>query len=191
MATHSSILSWEIPCTEEPGGLTVLGVTKGRTRLSEHINVKCLKKIILKWKNKPHRVGDFWFHTDVSLWQRNWRWVILLKLVNSVYEFIVVTKYHQFSTSGNRNVLIHTILKGKNPRPQCWQDSLLLRALSEQNLSHASPMRLVVAGNVRTVQHIAASLAPAFISTRHSPCRHVCLSLFGLLLTKCHRQGSL
>ena len=28
MATHSSILAWEIPWTEEPGGLQVHGVTK-------------------------------------------------------------------------------------------------------------------------------------------------------------------
>ena len=28
MATHSSILAWEIPWTEEPGGLWSLGVTK-------------------------------------------------------------------------------------------------------------------------------------------------------------------
>ena len=28
-ATHSSILAWEIPWTEEPGGATVHGVTKG------------------------------------------------------------------------------------------------------------------------------------------------------------------
>ena len=28
MATHSSILAWRIPWTEEPGGLTVDGVTK-------------------------------------------------------------------------------------------------------------------------------------------------------------------
>ena len=27
MATHSSILAWEIPWTEEPGGITVHGVT--------------------------------------------------------------------------------------------------------------------------------------------------------------------
>ena len=25
MATHSSILAWEIPCTEEPGGLQATG----------------------------------------------------------------------------------------------------------------------------------------------------------------------
>ena len=36
MATHSSILAWEIPWTEEPSGLhTVHGVTKSRTRLSD------------------------------------------------------------------------------------------------------------------------------------------------------------
>ena len=28
MATHSSILAWEIPWTEEPGGAIVPGVTK-------------------------------------------------------------------------------------------------------------------------------------------------------------------
>ena len=28
MATHSSILAWEIPWTEEPGRLTVRGVVK-------------------------------------------------------------------------------------------------------------------------------------------------------------------
>ena len=28
MATHSSILAWEIPWTEEPGRVTVHGVTK-------------------------------------------------------------------------------------------------------------------------------------------------------------------
>ena len=36
MATHSSILAWRIPWTEESGGLHVVhGVTKSRTRLSD------------------------------------------------------------------------------------------------------------------------------------------------------------
>ena len=34
IATHSSILSWEIPWIEEPGGL-VHGITKSQTRLSD------------------------------------------------------------------------------------------------------------------------------------------------------------
>ena len=33
-ATHSSILAWRIPWTEEPGGLSVHGDAKSRTRLS-------------------------------------------------------------------------------------------------------------------------------------------------------------
>ena len=35
MATHSSILAWRIPWTEEPGRLQSTGVSKSRTRLSD------------------------------------------------------------------------------------------------------------------------------------------------------------
>ena len=34
MATHSSILAWEIPQREEPGGLQSMGSQKRRTLLS-------------------------------------------------------------------------------------------------------------------------------------------------------------
>ena len=33
-ATHSSILAWEIPWIEEPGGLQSMGSQKSQTRLS-------------------------------------------------------------------------------------------------------------------------------------------------------------
>ena len=35
MATHSSILTWEIPWTEEPGGLQSMESQNSRTRLSD------------------------------------------------------------------------------------------------------------------------------------------------------------
>ena len=35
MASHSSILAWEVPCTEEPGGLQPMGSQKSGTRLSD------------------------------------------------------------------------------------------------------------------------------------------------------------
>ena len=35
MATHSSILAWRIPWTEEPGGLKSMGVTESWIRLSD------------------------------------------------------------------------------------------------------------------------------------------------------------
>ena len=36
MATHSRIIAWEIPWTEEPGGLQSMG-SQSKTRLSPHI----------------------------------------------------------------------------------------------------------------------------------------------------------
>ena len=36
MATHSSILAWEIPRTEEPGGLQSMGSQKSRVQLSNY-----------------------------------------------------------------------------------------------------------------------------------------------------------
>ena len=35
MATHSSLLAWEIPWTEEPGGLLSLGLRKSQMQLSD------------------------------------------------------------------------------------------------------------------------------------------------------------
>jgi len=35
MATHSRILAWKIPWTEEPGGLQSMGVTKSRAQLGD------------------------------------------------------------------------------------------------------------------------------------------------------------
>ena len=35
MATHSSIVAWRIPWTEEPGGLQSMGVTKSWTQLKQ------------------------------------------------------------------------------------------------------------------------------------------------------------
>ena len=40
--THSSILAWKIPWLEEPDKVTVHGVTKSRTRLSDFTHSLCL-----------------------------------------------------------------------------------------------------------------------------------------------------
>ena len=36
MAAHSSILAWEIPWTEGPGGLWSMGFAKNQTQQSDH-----------------------------------------------------------------------------------------------------------------------------------------------------------
>ena len=40
MATHSSILAWETPWTEELGGAIVHGISKSQTQLSTHIHLQ-------------------------------------------------------------------------------------------------------------------------------------------------------
>ena len=42
MATHSCILAWEIPWTEDPGGLQSMRLQKSGTRLSDWTTAKCL-----------------------------------------------------------------------------------------------------------------------------------------------------
>ena len=42
MATHSSMLVWRIPWTEEPGGATVHGVAKNQTLLSDFTLLLCI-----------------------------------------------------------------------------------------------------------------------------------------------------
>ena len=45
MATHSSILAWEIPWTEEPGGLQSMGQQQSRARLSD-LTTTTIAKVI-------------------------------------------------------------------------------------------------------------------------------------------------
>ena len=44
VVTHSNILAWEIPWTEEPGGLQAMGSQKNQTQLSDQtiITLPCL-----------------------------------------------------------------------------------------------------------------------------------------------------
>ena len=55
MATHSSILGWRIPLTEEPGGLQSMG-SQSRTRLSGQHLLSTLKQ--KKWCILQVRCGQ-------------------------------------------------------------------------------------------------------------------------------------
>ena len=44
MATHSSIQAWEIPWTEEPGGLQFMGLQKSRIQFSDYMTKQQYKK---------------------------------------------------------------------------------------------------------------------------------------------------
>ena len=48
MATHSSSLTWRIPCTEEPGGLPPVGCKE--SDMTEQLTLALLKMIKYIWK---------------------------------------------------------------------------------------------------------------------------------------------
>ena len=55
MATHSSILAWEIPWTEEPGGLQSMRSQKSWTQLTDYTTTTNLEKSCKKGtKSSPH-----------------------------------------------------------------------------------------------------------------------------------------
>ena len=45
MATHSSILAWELPWTEEPGGLQLIGLQKSQHDLATKTTTKGILEI--------------------------------------------------------------------------------------------------------------------------------------------------
>ena len=49
MATHSSILAWRIPWTEEPGGLQSMGSQRiGHNWVTKHIHIPSLEKCLFR-----------------------------------------------------------------------------------------------------------------------------------------------
>ena len=76
MATHSSILAWRIPWTEEPGGLLSTGFAKSHTQLSTHTYKKlALQSLASETQNKTYRNLSNYFiysmlyvHCYLQLW---------------------------------------------------------------------------------------------------------------------------
>ena len=70
MATHRSILAWEIPWTEEPGGLQSMGLQKSLTWLSTEKAMATHSSTLawkIPWMEKPGRLqsmGSLWVGHD-------------------------------------------------------------------------------------------------------------------------------
>ena len=61
MATHSSILAWKIPWTEEPDWATVHGVAKSWTWLSPHLTIAILHTIVeMDTDNRKLRISSIY-----------------------------------------------------------------------------------------------------------------------------------
>ena len=58
MATHSSILAWEIPWTEEPDGLQYMGSPKSRAWLSDWAEAAHYASTLIDWISSPNILCD-------------------------------------------------------------------------------------------------------------------------------------
>ena len=65
MATHSSILAWDIPWTEEPGGLHPVGLQESDT--SERLNHQhhTVKSLTLIYSSPPFLITYFIFFEEI------------------------------------------------------------------------------------------------------------------------------
>ena len=72
MATYSSILVWEIPWTEEPGGLQSMGQQKaGHNLYAEYIMRKAgLEEVQAGIKISGRNINNLRYETTPDLWQK-------------------------------------------------------------------------------------------------------------------------
>ena len=56
MATHSSILAWRLPCTEEPAGLQSMGSQRVEHDRSDLAHTEL----------STHRYNELWSHTGLN-----------------------------------------------------------------------------------------------------------------------------
>ena len=64
MATHSSILAWRFPWTEEPGRLQSMGSQKSQTYINNIIYGKVVKRVNSK---SSHQKENFFFNFIMSI----------------------------------------------------------------------------------------------------------------------------
>ena len=58
METHSSILAWRIPRTEEPGGLQSIAYANSQTQLTQHEILSCFSPVLLLIFESSHTKNE-------------------------------------------------------------------------------------------------------------------------------------
>ena len=83
MATHSSILVWEIPWTEEPGGLQAVGLQRvGHSIATEHVHTPPFSHVLLAAVSLEYHLPSLHFEpvsifrAGVSLLEAVYSWVL-------------------------------------------------------------------------------------------------------------------
>ena len=70
MATHSGILAWKIPWTEELGGLQSMGLQRVRYDRATSLSLLCIKYI--NSKELLHKTGNCIQYLIITYMEKNW-----------------------------------------------------------------------------------------------------------------------
>ena len=111
MATHSSVLAWRIPGTEEPGGLPIYGVTQSRTRL--------------KWLSSSSSKALRWFFKKICYkCCRNFSKILLaFCYCLSYFSYLKILRmYILMSPNCEKTFCWHELERKKAETSLCWQN---------------------------------------------------------------------
>ena len=97
MAPHSSILTWEVPCAEEPGELRSMGSQKSETTEQLTPSLSDIHAVCCLWQMAPNLPKNHLFYFMWNLKKKKktkglpwWRWVEILLLIQGTWVWSLV-----------------------------------------------------------------------------------------------------
>ena len=87
MATHSSILAWRIPWTEEPGGLQSMELQWVRHDWSDLVHTYSVHITSICIGKPKILVTLLQYSFILVIWNWNWNWFLKLELISPRYAF--------------------------------------------------------------------------------------------------------
>ena len=89
MATHSSILAWEIPWTEEPGGLQSIRLQESQTRLTtEQKQYGCVGSQCIYVKKKDESISkNILIILNIKPKSKHFVFTVTMRIAISLYVF--------------------------------------------------------------------------------------------------------
>ena len=101
MATHSSVLAWEIPQADEPGGLQSMGTQKSWTQLSDETTPYTCLQSEYNFKNTKHSKTERYYFPNkhcISISQANTQCSKYMAYLNPKSDSFVSTNLLRSST---------------------------------------------------------------------------------------------
>ena len=129
IATHSSILAWEIPQSEKPGGLESLGSQKCQIQLSNWRTTACvLRRPQKKVAFSSHHIKGTFYQYDLWLLWQSWS-PGCSSVFDSPTEKLLSSIHTIWTSSAEKNAIWKTFLN--SPQISEWENYIWCRNLQK------------------------------------------------------------